>query len=299
MRSDFAVAGSAASAKPIRGETPADRRLSRPSATEVLYQSRIGCAERARTSSSPAARNGPNGMWCLRPAAFDRDQHAHRPPRRTGSPANRPPATSPQPSQPRESPRRNERRTSPKPMPRGETMWIDEEERRTRRRRPTRRAAERTPVVLEQPTPPRAARSSRRRAGTRCGSAGCSARGRSPTSAMRPRREHEIRGQRPRVAEAGADRGEQHAGEQLDERVARTRSASPQLPALARAAAATRRPGCCRGRDRRVAARAVRRRLDDRLLARNAPDDDVQERTDDQSVDAADRGDQRGHDSRG
>ena len=32
--------------------------------------------------------------------------------------------------------------------------------------------------------------------------------------------EHEVRGQRPRVCEARADRGEQHAGEQLDERVA-------------------------------------------------------------------------------
>ena len=74
----------------------------------------------------------------------------------------------------------------------------------------------------------------------------------------------------------------QHAGARLDERVARR-----DWLAAAAATPAQQQPGEDRdvvvGLDRRGAARAVRRRFDDRLVARQAVDDDVQERTDDRT----------------
>ena len=100
------------------------------------------------------------------------------------------------------------------------------------------------------------------------------------------------------MRESRTDRGEEHGREQLHERVARgdRRSAVP-------AAATQQQPRDDRNvvtiGDPRVARRAMRRWLDDRLLARHPPDHDVQERTDDESVHAADRGDQRGHDEEG
>ncbi len=107
--------------------------------------------------------------------------------------------------------------------------------------------------------------------------------------------QHEIGRQRPGMGEARADRGEQQRGEQLHERIAHG-NARPAVPAPAPQPQPREQRDVVAVLELHVAARAVRRRPHERLVAGHAPDHDVQERTDDESVQAADRGDQRSHD---
>ena len=106
--------------------------------------------------------------------------------------------------------------------------------------------------------------------------------------------EHEERRKRPRVRVPGADRREQHAREQLDERVA-DRDRLAAVPAVTAQDQPRHDRDVVAVGDLRVARRAVRTRLHDRLVPRHAPDHDVEERSDHEPVHARDHCDEQRH----